>query len=115
MTNREFFTAIVNANINDEVVAHAMAEIEKLDARNAKRSSKPSKTAIANAPLKEAILAYLTEKGSAVASVVGTDLQMTTQKASALLRQMVEDGTLTVADVKIPKKGLQKSYSVKAE
>ncbi len=115
MTNREFLTVVANAEVSAEVREFALESLAKMDARNAKRSSKPSKVALANAPLKEAILAYLTEKGSAVASAVGADLQMTTQKASALMRQMVEDGVLTVADVKIPKKGVQKSYSVKAE
>lgn len=44
MTNREFFNAIINANVNDELTAHATAELAKLDKRNAQRSSKPSKT-----------------------------------------------------------------------
>ena len=42
MTNREFFNAIINANVSDELTAHATDELEKLDKRNAQRSSKPS-------------------------------------------------------------------------
>ena len=39
MTNREFYTAIVNSDLSDEMKAFASEAIEKLDARNAKRSS----------------------------------------------------------------------------
>ena len=31
MTNREFFEAVINANINDELTAFATTSIEKLD------------------------------------------------------------------------------------
>ena len=44
MTNREFYTAIVNSDLNDEMKAFATDAIAKLDARNAKRASTPSKT-----------------------------------------------------------------------
>ena len=39
MTNREFFNAIINANVNDELTAHATAELEKLDKRNAQQDT----------------------------------------------------------------------------
>ena len=44
MTNREFYTAIVNSDLNDEMKAFATEAIEKLDARNAKRANTLSKT-----------------------------------------------------------------------
>ena len=62
MTNREFYTAIVNGTLNDEVIAHASEAIVKLDERNAKRSSKPSKTQIANEPIIKAIRDILTDE-----------------------------------------------------
>ena len=43
MTKREFFNAVINANVNEELSAFAVAEIEKLDKRNQAKSSKPSK------------------------------------------------------------------------
>lgn len=113
MTNREFFSAILNADVSAELKDFATAAIEKLDARNAHRSSRPSKTAVANLPLKEAIVAHLTGKEPTVASAIGAELGMTTQKASALCRQLVADGTLTVTEVKLPKKGVQKAYAVR--
>ena len=58
MTNREFYTAIVNSNVSDELKAFATDAIAKLDARNAKRSSKPSKKSLENAPIKNSIAEF---------------------------------------------------------
>ncbi len=110
MTNREFFNAIVSANVSDELTAFAQEAIAKLDKRNEARSSKPSKVALANAPIKEAIVAFLTENANAVAADIATGCEITTQKASALCRQLVEDGVLTSEEVKVPKRGKVKAY-----
>lgn len=115
MTYREFYTAIANStNTSAELVEFAASAIEKLDAKNAKRASKPSKTAIANEPIKAAIASYLTGKAPMPAAEIGVGCDITTQKASALCRQMVESGLLTVDTVKVPKKGEVKVYSIKA-
>ena len=108
MTRREMFEAIVNGNITDEVVEMAQNEIVKMDERNAKRKNTPSKTALANEPIKAQITEVLTSEpqtASAIAEVVG----ISTQKASALLRQI--DG-LTVTEVKVKGKGKVKGYSL---
>lgn len=112
MTNREFYTAIMNGTMTDEIKAHAAEAIAKLDERNQKRSSKPSKTQLENEPVKTAIIDYLTVHGGAVAADIAAEVDITTQKASALCRQLVEEGKLTVEEVKIPKKGKCKKYSV---
>lgn len=111
MTNREFYQSIVSANISEELTAFAQSAIEKLDARNEKRSSKPSKTAIANEPIKVAIVGFLGDK-TMTASEVGAGVEITTQKASALLRQLVNDGTVKVSTVKVKGKGEVKAYTV---
>jgi len=113
MTNREFYTAIVNGTINEDVIAHASSAIEKLDERNAKRASKPSKRSLENIPIRAHIAGFLEEnEGSHVASEIASALNLSTQKVSALCRQMVADGVLTVEDVKVKGKGMQKSYSL---
>ena len=111
MTTREFLTNVTNRAISDEDIAFAQKAIEKLDARNAKRASTPSKTAIANAPIKANIVDCL-RNGGKVASEIGVAVGISTNKASALCRQLVEDGRLTVAEVKIKGKGKVKSYSI---
>ena len=113
MTNREFYTAIVNGQMNDDIVAKATEEIEKLDARNAKRASKPSKKSLENIPIRAHIAGFLEEnEGSHLASEIASGCEISTSKASALCRQLVESGSLTVCDVKVNGKGTQKSYSL---
>ena len=112
MTNREFFVAIMqNEALSEDVRTHAEAELEKLDKRNKARSSKPSKTQLENEPIKVQILEFLAN-GGATSPEIGAALEISTQKAGSLCRQLVEDGKLTVEDVKVPKKGTQKKYSL---
>lgn len=115
MTNREFFNAIISANVNKEVTAHAIDELEKLDARNAKRSSKPSKTQLANESIKAHLLEILAVKPMTASEIHEVDADLSTQKISSLCRQLVEAGKLAVEEVKIPKKGKQKQYSLISE
>lgn len=112
MTNREFYQSIVSADISEELTAFATEAIAKLDKRNEVRSSKPSKKAIENAPLKEAIMAFASGQETVfTAKAVAEALSITTQKASSLLRQLVEEGKLTSADAKVDKH-LAKVYGV---
>lgn len=111
MTNREFYTMVANGTLTEEVIAKANEEIVKLDARNAKRASKPSKKSLENEPIKAKIVEFLAN-GSHLASEIASDCEISTSKASALCRQLVESGSLTVCDVKVKGKGTQKSYSL---
>ena len=113
MTNREFFTAIVsNPTLSAELVEFATEAIAKLDKRNASRSSKPSKASLANAPIKASIIKYVTAHANSLASEIAEACEISTQKASTLCRQLVEDKVLTVCEVKVPKKGKLKAYSL---
>ena len=107
MTKREFLNAVVEANINEEMTNFAVASIEKLDAQNASRKSKPSKVAIANEPIKKAILEVLTNEPM-TASEIAEKCEISTQKASALLRQL----EVNVMELKVPKKGKVKGYYI---
>ena len=115
MTNREFFNAIINANVNDELTQHATAELAKLDARNAKRSSKPSKTQLENEPIKAHLLEILAVKPMTASEIHEVDEDLSTQKISSLCRQLVDAGKLAVEEVKVPKKGKQKQYTIVCE
>ena len=112
MTQREFFTAIANSDLNDELKAFATEAIAKLDARNAKRASKPSKKSLENEPIKESISNLLIDGDARLASEIASSLELSVSKVSALCRQMVVDGVLHVEDVKVNGKGTQKSYSI---
>ena len=111
MTNREFYTMVANGTLTEEVITKANEEIAKLDERNAKRASKPSKKSLENEPIKAKIVEFLAD-GSHLASEIASGCEISTSKASALCRQLVESGSLTVCDVKVKGKGTQKSYSL---
>lgn len=116
MTNREFFEAVQNGIINADVQAHATAEIEKMNARNEKRATTPSKTAVANEPLKAKIVEFLTEKNEQIlTSVIGEAVGISTAKASALCKQLSEDGKIAGEEVKVPKIGKRMVWKIKAE
>ena len=110
MTKREFLTAIKDGKMNEELKAFAISEIEKMDARNAKRAEKPSKTSVANEPLKKQMLELLAEEPM-TAIDLGEVMGISTNKASALAGQLVTAGKVDVSDVKIPKKGKRKLYT----
>lgn len=114
MTKREFMEAIVKfaeeGAVGEEYGAFAKEEIEKLDAALEKRREKVSAKQAENAPLMDKIYEMLGDEPM-TATVVGEMLEVSTQKASALLRKMVEEGRAAKTDVKIPKKGVQKGYT----
>lgn len=105
MTRREVYNAVLNGNTSEEVLNWFRTELSKMDTANEKRKTQPSKKDKENQPIKVSIFALLSEKGPMVASALGEALEISTSKASALCRQMVEDGRLSVAEVKSPKKG----------
>lgn len=109
MTQREFFTAIIGSDVEQGLKDYVTAQIEKLDAKNANRSSKPSKKSVENEPIKAAILDLLTNEYQPAATIAAA-LDISTSKASALLRQLNTEGRIEVEDIKIPKKGKCKGY-----
>ena len=114
MTQREFFAGIVEgATITAEQATFAVEAIAKLDKRNEKRAATPSKTAIANEPIKAKIVEFLEGRDLTPANIIAEGVEITTQKASALLVQLAKEGVLEVGEVKVPKKGKVKAYKLK--
>ena len=117
MTNREFLTAVANSSLSDDLTTYAAEQIAKLDMRNAarkkKQSSKPSKTAIENEPIKASIMEFLsTQSEPMIAADIAENVKITTAKASSLLRQLCDAGKVVKSEVKIPKRGKVKAYSI---
>ena len=124
MTNREFYTAITaeNATITEEMIEHAQAQLAKLDATAEKRKGKVStaeqEKRDANAQLAklvaETILTTEAKTATDVAAILTENLgeEVKVQKASYLLRLAVELGLANATEVKIPKKGTQKAYTI---
>lgn len=108
MTQREFLNNIINGNIDNNTIEMAKAEIAKLDARNDKRRNTLTKEQKENEVIKESILGVL--NGVTTAAEVGKALEISTQKASALLGQLASDEKVIVTEVKIKGKGTVKGY-----
>jgi len=105
MTKREFFEAVI-ANVEiEELKAFAHEEIEKMNARNAKRAEKPSAKAIENEKVKARIYDWFKAlegvDGPKTAKEVAEEVEISVQRASALCRQMVDDGRLASGEEKI--------------
>lgn len=98
MTNREFFTAITNGTITEDVVAHAQAALEKLNVERKPTEKELAKQA-ADAEIREQIFALLTNEAQ-TAAAIGATVGVSTNKASAELRKLVTDGRVIKTDIK---------------
>lgn len=112
ITSREILTLIVNGVSNETTIGWATEMLAKMDEKNSKRKNTKSKEQIANEGVMDNIVAYIKTNGSQVASALGTALGISTQKASALCKILVDGGELTVADKKVKGKGSVKEYSL---
>lgn len=92
MTYVEALNVALEAVENAEVVEKLEALKAQLEKRNASRGQ--TKTQKANEGLKAEILAFVGEAGAVRAGEVGTHFGVQVQKASALLKQLVEAGKL---------------------
>ena len=99
--NKLTYVSAIETVLDTCAIDPAVAEkLEALKATLIKRNTKsgdrkPTKTQRENAEIKTRIVEFLGEKGEPVkAGEVGTALGMSTQKASALLRQLIDEGTV---------------------
>ena len=106
MTKREFLNAVIAETTNSDLASFAVSELEKLDARNAKRASMPSKKSLENAPLIAKIATLLTSEPK-LASELAKETGLSTQKVTPLVKAV--EGVQSV-DVKVKGKGTQKGY-----
>ena len=112
MTMRKYHEAVLAIpGCPADVAEKAKAEIAKLDATNAKRTEKAKEKSAENKPVKDAIYQFLLSNGTKTSPEIAEGVGITTSKASAMCRQMVDDGQLTVSEVKVPKKGKLKAYA----
>ena len=117
MTNREFYTNIANGNVTEAEKEFALAAIAKMDETNEKRKNKTSpkeaEKAAADAKVREEIFALITADPQTAADL-GAQVGVSTPKATAELRKLVNDGRVSKTDIKVPKKGTCKGYFIPA-
>lgn len=138
MNSREFFNAIVNGQvtvtsknergiseettinlmvdggINPILIEYAQNELAKLDARKEKKKTTKNPTQIENEEIKAKIKAWFTENptsdGLTAKETVSLFELASVQKASALMKQLTDEGFLKVTEVKAGSK-MVKNYS----
>jgi len=115
MTKREFYAAVMNGEIDEQVKLFASEELEKMDAANEKRRNTLSKKAQENQPLLRQITDEILTDEPKTATDVAAVLEVSVQKASGLLRRLTEEGKAVKVDVKIKGKGTQKGYTLPTE
>ena len=110
MTKREMLEAVVNGiEVTADMKEFAQNELIKMDAAAAKRKATMSKKQEENEKLKSEILTHLGTEARTATDIAGV-MEMSVQKASALLRQIVKDGKATQTEVTVKGKGKQKGY-----
>ena len=111
MTNREFYNAIVKANLGEDITNHALGEIGKLDKKNAKRKAEAGQVKEENKPIAEAIVSALAN-GEMISSDLAKAIGQTTQKTNGVAGEMVKIGILTKHKVKVKGKGEVTAYAL---
>ena len=112
MTQRDFFESIMNGGtITDEMIEHATVELGKLVERAEKRKNYRTPAQKENDDIKEKILECFVDCPEMTGKEVAEKVAISTQKANALLRQLVNENELVVAQVANGKR-LINSYSL---
>ena len=96
-TQKDFFNEIIevlNEVGRDDLVAFCNDRIDKLSRKSS--SKKPTKAQVENEGIKATILEVLGEVAPATATMIATDprVNVSNQKVSALLKQLIEVGTV---------------------
>lgn len=118
MTNREFYTAISNGEMNDELMAKATELIEKMNETNAKRAQKVLEKKQAaedeKAPIRKALLNAMGVEGMTASQLIeaaGLIDEVKVASVPSLLKPFVLNGTVEKIDMKVEgKKSAQRGY-----
>ena len=112
MTQKEFFESIMYGDvITEEMKTHAANEFEKIAVRAEKRKNYRTPAQKENDDIKEKILECFVDCPEMTGKEVAEKMAISTQKANALLRQLVNENNLVVTQVANGKR-LINSYSL---
>ena len=125
MTRKAFFETALELFAktgNTELQEYATAELQKMEKASETRRNKPTKAALENAPLAAAIVETILADGSTKLTVeiaaalreLFPEMEISTQKTSGILRNLVKEGAVTTEKIKVVGKGEQSAYTIAA-
>lgn len=104
MTNREFFVAVQEAAISEELTAKAVELIEALDKRNDKRKSADSKEKQETAARRTTVRVFLEQNdGTFTRDDIAEAVGLTTGQVTAACSALVKENVVEKCEVKIDK------------
>ena len=120
MTMTAFLTNVISANVSDEVTTFAQNELAKIKEKNEKKRNTMTATQKENAEIKKVILSIMNDNvtytSPELTKLVNTHYEKdeetayTTNKISALMRQLATDKKVNVIDGYKTSKGKVKGY-----
>lgn len=105
MTTREFYLAVAEAQVSEELTTKAQELIASLDAKNEKRKTTETKEKKEAASRRQAVLDFLkTAEEPTTRDTIAEALSITPGQATSACSALVRDGLVTKAEAKIDKK-----------
>ncbi len=97
MTTREFFEMIVTGDEVTEVMKqYATKQIQKIDNRNEKKRTTLTENQTQNNKIRDAIIEVLKTDGEQSAKTLSDNLGYSTQKISALITPLIDNGRVKI-------------------
>lgn len=104
MTIREFYQAVIEANINDELTTKATELTAALDARNEKRKGAETKEKKETAERRAAVLTFLqSHEGAWTRDQIAFEIDMEPAKVSGACKGLIDAGLVEKSEVKVEK------------
>jgi hypothetical protein len=113
MTNREFFVAVLSANVSDELNTKAQELIDSLDKRNDKRKSAESKEKKETAERRQKVLDFLKDnEGMFTREDIAEGCELTASQVTSACSALCKAELITKSEIKVDK-ARKMAYSIK--
>ena len=105
MTTREYFQNVLNAHISDEMDAASVALIQKMDAKNTKRKTTPTKEQVEAANRVDSVRNFFLTNPHEVSTRddIATQLNITPAQVTAACKVLLTRGVITKSEAKVNK------------
>ena len=104
MTYREFYNAVLNANLSDEMNETAVEFLSKLDSRNEKRKTVVTKEKQETASRRDMVLEFLRgNEGVFTRDQIAEAIGITANQVTGACKSLVDGGLVNKTEVKVDK------------